>query len=52
MHEDFKIKKYDCMRGQAMIKMNASNQITTNENPNMKMFWADVPHDYFVCIGI
>ena len=34
MNEDSKIKKYECMRNQAMMKMNTSNQIATNENPN------------------
>ena len=34
MHEDSKIKNYECMRDQVMIKMNASNQIATNKNPN------------------
>ena len=35
MHEDSKIKKYEYMRDQVMMKMNASNQIATNENPNI-----------------
>ena len=29
MHEDFQEAKYKCMRDQAMMKMNASNQIAT-----------------------
>ena len=35
MHEESKLKKYEYMTYQAMMKMNTSNQIASNENPNI-----------------